>query len=225
MTTTAADATMILEGQEFLLMAERAVYWAKKRWLLVADTHWGKCQAFRDAGAALPVGPLERDLERLRLAAERVDAQRIIVLGDLVHGPASFAPGMDELIRAWRPTLPCELAIVPGNHDRALVSPRGREILEGWQVEALPPRYEIEGFALAHEPPIVARLYTLCGHVHPAVRLRGRGERIKLPCFWLDREYRALVLPAFSTFIDGAVVTVGQDDERWATAGPRVWRV
>ncbi|MEQ8316945.1 MAG: ligase-associated DNA damage response endonuclease PdeM [Phycisphaerales bacterium] len=225
MTVSTGDISITLAGHELQLMPERALYWAARGLLLVADTHWGKCQAFRDAGSALPVGPLQADLERLRDAADRVNADRVVVLGDLVHGPASYAPGMDELIRQWRPTLGCELALVPGNHDRSITRPRGRAMLEGWGVNVLPPRVELDGLALTHEPPIVAREYTLCGHVHPTVRLRGRGERVKLPCFWLDVEYHALVLPAFSSFVDGAPVRAGQDDARWATAGSRVWAV
>lgn len=225
MTVTTGDISITMAGHELLLMHERAIYWEAQGWLLVADTHWGKCQAFRDAGCALPAGPLLADLDRLRSAAERVRASRVLVLGDLVHGPASFAPGMDELIRAWRPTLQCQLALVPGNHDRGITGQRGRAMLEGWGIDVLPARVEVDGLAFTHEPPIIAREYTLCGHVHPTVRLRGRGERVKLPCFWLDNEYHALVLPAFSSFVDGAPVRVGQSDARWATAGSRVWAV
>lgn len=225
MTVTTGDISITVAGHELLLMHERAIYWEAQGWLLVADTHWGKCQAFRNAGSAMPVGPLQADLKRLSEAAQRVAAGRVVVLGDLVHGPSAFAPGMEELIRQWRPTLNCELALVPGNHDRGITSPRGRAMLDGWNVDVLPARIEIDGLALTHEPPIIARGYTLCGHVHPTVRLRGRGERVKLPCFWLDNEYHALVLPAFSSFVDGAPVKVGQEDARWATAGSRVWAV
>lgn len=225
MTQLAHDITITLQGHEFWLMPERSVYWPHKRWLLVADTHWGKCQAFRDAGAALPLGPLVADLERLRLAAERTQAECVVVLGDLVHGPSSFAPGMDELLRQWRPALSCEMALVPGNHDRAITSPKAHGKLEGWGIELLGPRANIDGVWLTHEPPIIAGGLTLCGHVHPAVRMRGRGESMKLPCFWRDAEYDALVLPAFSGLVDGACVVVSPGDERWATAGSRVLRV
>lgn len=225
MTTTVGDVTMTMAGHELWLMPERAVFWPQRRWLFVADTHWGKCQAFRDAGSALPMGPLLADLDRLRAAVTRTDAQRVVVLGDLVHGPASFAPGMDELIARWRPTLPCEMSLVPGNHDRGIVSAKARGVLSGWQVEVLEPREVVDGLALTHEPPLIASGDALCGHVHPAVRLRGRGESMKLPCFWHDVAYRTLVLPAFSSLVDGATVRINSGDARWATAGSRVVRV
>ncbi len=225
MTATMGDVTFMMAGHELRMMPERAVFWPTRRWLFVADTHWGKCQAFRDAGSALPMGPLLADLERLRAAAVRVGANRVVVLGDLVHGPSSFAPGMDELIQQWRPSLPCDLALVPGNHDRMLISARAHRLLERWRVEVLETCVGVDGLTLTHEPPVIASGDTLCGHVHPAVRMRGRGESMKLPCFWHDAAYRTLVLPAFSSLVDGASVKANPGDERWATAGSRVLRV
>ncbi|MGD1916120.1 MAG: ligase-associated DNA damage response endonuclease PdeM [Phycisphaerales bacterium] len=219
------DTSITLAGHDFRLLPERAVFWPERAWLLVADTHWGKCQTLRDAGAAVPSGPLLADLDRLRLVAHRTEATRVIILGDLVHGPSSLAPGMDELIRDWRPSLDCELAMVPGNHDRVIASPRGLGRLAAWQIELLPAVLELDGFRLMHEPPNMAGPATLCGHVHPAVRMRGRGESMKLPCFWHDRAYNTLVLPAFSSLVDGAVVKAEPGDDRWAIAGQRVMSV
>lgn len=216
------DITIALAGHELVLMPERAVYWPAKEWLLVADTHWGKCQAFRDAGSALPIGPLQSDLDRLRTAAMRVGAGRVVVLGDLVHGRSSLAAGINVLIQHWRATLPCEVSLVPGNHDRSMTGARGRGVLEGWGINVLLPRCEQDGLTLTHEPPAHDGAPTLCGHVHPAVWLRGRGERVKLPCFWHAAGRSALVLPAFSSFVDGMSITVGPGDARWAAAGHRV---
>ncbi|MEQ8843968.1 MAG: ligase-associated DNA damage response endonuclease PdeM [Phycisphaerales bacterium] len=225
MSPTVADQTLTLGGHEMQLLPERAIHWPHRRWLLVADTHWGKCQTFRDAGAGLSSGPLRADLERLRLAAQRVDAQRIVVLGDLIHSRATFAPGMRELLASWRGELNCELALVPGNHDRVLTGPRGAQHLRDWAIELLPERVEADGLVLAHEPPDIAGPPTLCGHVHPAVRMRGRGESMKLPCFWFEHACNALVLPAFSSFADGACIKSGPEDQRWAIAADRVLRV
>ncbi|MEO1278536.1 MAG: hypothetical protein AAFV77_06260, partial [Planctomycetota bacterium] len=165
------------------------------------------------------------DLDRLRLVAHRTEAARVMILGDLVHGSSSLAPGMDELIRDWRPSLDCELALVPGNHDRVIASPRGLGRLAPWQIELLPAVLELDGIRLMHEPPNMPGPATLCGHVHPAVRMRGRGESMKLPCFWYDRAYNTLVLPAFSNLVDGAVVKAEPGDDRWAIAGQRVMSV
>lgn len=225
MTQTLQDLQISLAGQEFWLMPERGLFWPGRRWLLVADTHWGKCQAFRDAGAPVPIGPLLADLDRLSSAAQRVSAERVIVLGDMVHGPSAFAPGMDQAIQGWRPNLAADLLLVPGNHDRGITSRRAKGLLERWNVQLADASWEIDGLVLTHQPPSIAGPTTLCGHVHPAVRLRGRGESMKLPCFWRDAAYDTLVLPAFSSMVDGVCVAVNPGDDRWATSASRVLRV
>jgi len=222
MSVATGNISVTMSGHELWLLPERAVLWPGRRWLFVADTHWGKCQTFRDAGVAVPVAALNADLERLRAAAVRVEADRVVVLGDLVHGHSSLADGMDDLIRQWRPTLPCDLALVPGNHDRVVTRSDSAGLLERWDVELLPSRVEVDGLCLSHEPPVIASADTLCGHVHPAVRMRGRGESMKLPCFWHHSRYRTLILPAFSRFVDGATVRVSSGDGRWVTTGSRV---
>ncbi len=222
MSEVVQETSITLAGHELQLLPERAVFWPGRSWLLVADTHWGKCQTLRDAGAGVPAGPLLADLDRLRSVAERTASTRVVVLGDLIHGASSFAPGMDDLIQEWRATLSYDVALVPGNHDRVMSSPRGRARLDVWRIELLPSVVELDGLRLRHEPANMASMPTLCGHVHPAVRMRGRGESMKLPCFWYDAANRTLVLPAFSSFIDGASVKAGPDDDRWAIAGNRV---
>lgn len=225
MSPTPGDVAITHGGHELWLLPERAVYWPAMGWLLVADTHWGKCQAFRDAGAAMPMGPLLNDLQRLRDAAARVGASRVVVLGDLVHGPWAFSPGVDACIAGWRSSLPCELALVPGNHDRSITGPRASGLLERWGVELLPARVGADGLWLVHEPPNIDTGPALCGHVHPVVRLRGRGDSLRLPCFWHESAYGALVLPAFSSLVDGAAIKASAGDRVWATAGSRVVRV
>ena len=60
-------------------------------------------------------------------------------------------------------------------------------------------------FALRHFPEVEEGLYTLAGHVHPAVNLKGRGGlHAQLPCFYLGEEVG--ILPAFGGFTGTAVV-------------------
>lgn len=225
MTQLIEGMTISVAGRALCLLPERAVFIPGIRWLLVADTHWGKCQAFRDAGASLPVGPLMSDLERLRSAAHRLSAERIVVLGDLVHGPSSLARGIDDLVHEWRRTLDCGMGLVPGNHDRVIAGLRGKSMLERWGIELMPGVCEVEGFMLTHAPPTDCDHPTLCGHVHPAIRMPGRGESMKLPCFWLNAACNALVLPAFSSLVDGVCVRAGTADGRWVPVGSKVLAV
>jgi metallophosphoesterase superfamily enzyme len=47
------------------LLADRALYWPERRWLCVADAHFGKAAAFRALGQPVPRGTTANNLARL----------------------------------------------------------------------------------------------------------------------------------------------------------------
>jgi metallophosphoesterase superfamily enzyme len=64
----------------------------------------------------------------------------------------------------------------------------------------------------------------LAGHVHPAVRVGGRGrDRLRLPCFWFGP--RVGVLPAFGAFTGTHTITPAPGDRVFAVADDRVLAV
>ena len=82
----------------------------------------------------------------------------------------------------------------------------------------------IQPFALRHHPADTPDLYTLAGHVHPAVRLTGPGrQRLRLPCFVFGN--RVGVLPAFGPFTGAADVEPGPGDRVFAVADGAVVEV
>jgi hypothetical protein len=51
------------------------------------------------------------------------------------------------------------------------------------------------------------------GHLHPSLVMGRRGDRLKLPCFWIRRRpIPVLILPAFSTFTGGSPIAPAPDD-------------
>ena len=65
-------------------------------------------------------------------------------------------------------------------------------------------------FVLSHEPLQSTDNdgpgYVLSGHLHPQIQLIESGkQRLKVPCFWFGD--RVAVLPAFSTFTSGVLIT------------------
>ncbi|MGD1976119.1 MAG: ligase-associated DNA damage response endonuclease PdeM [Gammaproteobacteria bacterium] len=195
------------QGERLELFAERAVFWPRRRSLLVADTHFGKDACFRRAGIPIPLGPMHGDLQRLGSLVEACRAERVVVLGDFVHSrPRSDDPLMGAL-QDWceeRPEL--EIAVIPGNHDRHTVGQAlGSRIcwLEEGTLE--PP------FVFRHEPGEDARGYVLSGHVHPVIRIKGpAGDRLRLPVFQFCSRWA--VLPSFGEFTGGAPVQPGPQD-------------
>jgi len=201
-------------GERLSLMAERAIFWPRRRTLFVADTHFGKDAHFRRSGIPIPAGSVEADLDRLGTAVDRSGAERLVILGDFFHAkPHPDEPFM-AAFRAWcdkRSSLDVEAVI--GNHDRH----GGCETLAGrvtWRDDpfADPP------FVLRHEPGACDQGYVLAGHVHPVVCFRGEGaDRLRLPVFWFARRFA--VLPSFGSFTGGHAIRPASGDRVYA-AGP-----
>lgn len=191
-----ASIPLQLAGERVRLHGDRALYWPARKRLLIADLHLGKADAFRRAGIALPRGGTALDLDRLSALLAASGAQSLWVLGDLLHGPLVDTHWRDAWQR-WRSRhAGLDIAVIPGNHDRALGA-------AGLALRVLADTFDDGPFALRHEPQAHPHLHVMCGHVHPVSALPGLGRR--WPVFWL-RE-RLTVLPAFSQFTGGSPVT------------------
>lgn len=208
-----------LAGEQLLLHPERALLWPAQRMLVIADVHFGKDDAFRRAGIALPEGAAGTDVARL---ADLVDAHavsRLVVLGDFFHARphpddtffAEFAAFRDS-----RPTLAID--VVVGNHDRHGGHALGE--VATWHGDGL----AVGPFELRHEPDAVPGRYVLAGHVHPVLVIGAfGGDRARLPVFWLRPDVG--VLPAFGSLTGGARIVPRPGDRTYAAAGRRVVEV
>jgi DNA ligase-associated metallophosphoesterase len=183
--------------QTLCLHAQKVLYWQEQKTLLAADVHVGKEHAFGRAGIGVPGGISEATLQSLMTLVDDCGAERLLILGDLLHA----MPTRDE---SWQSTLSAQLhkrsqldmTVVAGNHDK----PAARERVDSrinWAVESI---HEAP-FVFQHEPDTDARGYVLCGHIHPVWRLGTRREKLRAPVFWFQR--RLAVLPAFGHFTGG----------------------
>jgi uncharacterized protein len=200
-------------GHALQLYPQRALFWPAQSMLLLADLHLGKGDAFRRAGIALPRGGTAADLQRLSRLIGHSGARRVWVLGDLVHGPLPLdAHWRLQWSQFLEQHAQIEFAAVLGNHDRALHSAR-----EFGRLRLLGDEAQFDGLRLRHEPVQDSDMPTLCGHLHPVLRLRQPGLPARLPCFW--QRQALLVLPAFSDFTGGWPVQREHGDRLWACAG------
>jgi DNA ligase-associated metallophosphoesterase len=207
-------AVVELAGESVELRAERALYWPARRTLVIADLHVGKDTAFRAAGVPIPPGGLDDDLARLGAALDATRAERLLVLGDLTHSRSGLSDLVVARVADWRRAHPVPTVVIRGNHDRHLgrVPPEwDMELVEGPVVEG--------PFGFVHRPTILADRYIWAGHVHPVVRLGNTVDRIRLPCFQLFPD--AGILPAFSRFTGGAVLTRDTPSRRFAVVDGR----
>jgi len=247
-TIATAGLAVVVAGVALQLLADRAVWWPEAGTLFVADVHLGKAESFSALGVPVPRGPTAATLDRLSALIDLCAATRLVVLGDLLHARQAQAPATIGLLRQWRAKharLRCLL--VRGNHDDHAGDPPAELGIEMvTQGERLGP------FSLCHLPfesdvlpsadrsaapgegqsssqssnlrQVLAGGYRLAGHLHPAVRLSGRGgASVRLPCFRVGESQ--MVLPAFGDFTGGATIVRIEGERIFAIAPPEVIEV
>jgi DNA ligase-associated metallophosphoesterase len=203
-------------GERLWLLPQRAAYWPRTRTLLIADAHLGKAAAFRRAGVPVPSGTTDQNLALLTTLIAELNAQRVIFLGDMVHSRAARNATSDAFIR-WRSSHSnVEMVLVRGNHDKRAGDPPCE-----WLVECMNEPHIVDSLALVHTPQAVPGRYAIGGHVHPAVKLAGRGrELVRLPWFVVGRDYA--IMPAFGPFTGMADVEPREGDGVYVIAEGRV---
>jgi len=209
----------VVAGEPVDLLVEKALYWPASSTLIVADLHWGKAASFRAMAIPVPSGTTAADLVRLDSAFQQTGARRLLVLGDLMHARAAQAARATvDAIREWRrKRADLECVLVRGNHDLSAGDPPADfgfrpvdELAEG-------------PFVFRHHPGVTSRGYTLAGHLHPSIRLSGRGDRMRLPCFHFGR--RSGILPAFGSFTGTATPPLEPGDRVYVVGDGQVLAV
>ena len=125
-----------------------------------------------------------------------MDSREVLFLGDLFHSDYNKDWEVFGELIALYPDLRFQL--VSGNHD----------ILDKKHYERLgiivhSQQLRLEPFIFTHEPleeeSIESKLYNLAGHIHPGVRLRGKGRQShRSACFFFGK--KSGILPAFGSF-------------------------
>ncbi len=209
---------LALAGERVVLHPERALELPDRCTLVIADVHWGKATALRAQGVPVPAGGTSYDLARLDTVLARTGATSLLVLGDLAHSRHGWEPRALQPVQAWRARWPSlDITLVRGNHDAHAGDPPA-----ALEIRVVDAPLALGALACAHEPPAhpTTRL-TLCGHLHPTVRLSGRGaDRVRLPCF--VHTAHAFILPAFSAFTGGGAWHPAVGDRAYAVAGDAV---
>lgn len=211
------EVRLTLAGESVVLRPERALWWPARRTLLVADLHLGKEAYFGAHGIPMPGSVIEETLERLDALVVDCGAERIVAVGDLVHGTAGMTVAVCDRVAAWRRLRPIALELVVGNHDRRVELPAAWSVRRRDEAEADGP------FRYRHDPASLddaATGFVWCGHLHPTVRLADGIDRLVLPCFAIGA--RRGLLPAFTAFSRGVAIEPGPEERVFAIASGRV---
>lgn len=182
-----------LRGEKLQLLPEKAIFWPRESTMLIADLHLGKITHFRKAGIALPPQSEDKNWQTLSRLIKKYKPKKLIILGDLFH--SKYNDQWENFIDMTERYNEVDWILVKGNHDVL----RERHY-ERSNLKLYPYALKMPPFLLTHEPDEVFEdLYTLCGHIHPGIRLTGQAKQsLRLPCFFMGS--RIGILPAFGVF-------------------------
>ncbi len=205
-------------GELLELLPQRAIFWKKERMLLLADMHLGKVNHFRRSGIPVPVKANDKNIEILVDLMWKTKPERVVCLGDMFH--SHYNPEWEvfgELVKHFKAA---SFELVLGNHD---IMSEGQYLRKGIK---LYDTLQINRFLFTHHPlnDIPPNVYNLAGHIHPGVRLDGRGKQsIMLACFYFGK-WQGL-LPAFGMFTGLARIEPRRDDNVFVIVDDKILNV
>lgn len=190
-------------GTSLQLLPEKAIYIEALNSLLVSDVHLGKSETFQSLGVPIPNTINQVTLNRLQQLCTQVQPKSLFILGDLFHSKFAL---VDEVLDSWFhfiKTVDVDVQLIVGNHDRALVP-----ALKTLSINCFTDAIQVDKLILSHEPYPQPKCLNICGHVHPYIRIKTRLDNLRLPCFYLKRSDKVLILPPFGEFTGGYEVAL-----------------
>jgi uncharacterized protein len=185
--------TIRFAGEDWLAMPDGALFWQRRRILLVADLHLEKASFFAHHGQPLPPYDSRETLARLAAVAAQTNPLRIWCLGDSFHDEAGQAR-LDPLAARALEALAARHAFrfIAGNHDGL---PDGL-----WGTSATDEEVD-QGIMFRHCHDPHDPRPQISGHYHPKLGVAVRGHAVRRPCFVVGTH--ALILPAFGSLTGG----------------------
>jgi len=204
-----------IRNEQLELLPEKAAYWEKYETLIIADMHVGKAAHFRKNGIQVPAMVEKNNLWRLSGLVMNKKPKQIIFLGDLSHSEKNAA--WDQFVDFCQNFPLTELILVKGNHD--LIN----KINFSEAKIRVVNEYLKAPFLFTHDRSH-SDLYNIHGHIHPSVRIKGRGRQsLKVPCFFFSSEYG--ILPSFGDFTGSHALSPKKGDAVFYPGQSEVLRV
>lgn len=207
--------TIQIQDQNFVLHPSGTLFWKEQATLLISDVHLGKISHFRKFGAAVPQNAVYKNFELLDSTIAFFKPKAVCFLGDLFHSSLNREW---ELFEKWIKNSKLKFILVRGNHD--IISPLRYEHIGIEVVSELAS----ENFLLTHHPEDREGYFNFSGHIHPAIKLNGKGKQsLRLPCFF--KSQNQLILPAFGKFTGSHTLKKKENDEVYAIADDDVIKI
>ncbi|MBC8053036.1 MAG: ligase-associated DNA damage response endonuclease PdeM [Sphingobacteriaceae bacterium] len=197
-----------LMGQSLILLPEKAIFWEEEKTLIVSDLHIGKVGHFRKAGIAIPKLMEQEELATLSDLIHEFKPVQLIFLGDLFHSDINSDWNWLQL---WRDQFPhIKMLLIQGNHDILNEDYYKSANFDVYQHLKLNP------FLFIHDKNDFKNIqgsdfYILSGHVHPAIKLKGKARQtLLLSCFYFRKTDG--ILPAFGKFTGKYCIKTEEND-------------
>lgn len=204
-----------IENNNFILHASGALFWKEKNTVLISDVHLGKIAHFRKHGLAIPEIAILENFTRMDAVLELFKPEKIIFLGDLFHSKIN-----NEwiLFSNWVKKINLEIILVEGNHD--IIDKQNYASLN----IVIHSKLLINNFLLTHHPIKTDNFFNFCGHIHPGIKLKGKGRQfLNLACFF--RKPKQLIFPAFGEFTGNFYLVPTENDLVYAVSNEAVFEV
>ncbi|MFC4261991.1 ligase-associated DNA damage response endonuclease PdeM [Ferruginibacter yonginensis] len=207
-------------GEQFIVSAQRTLFWEAQQTLILSDLHLGKTGHFRKSGIAIPQNIFKEDLHKLLQEVQFFKPKKIIIVGDLFH--SSFNKEF-ELFKRWRNDIDyVAIDLIKGNHD---ILPA--QVYTHANIQVIPSHHIINGFCFTHDMADVKQVkaeYFFSGHIHPGINIKGLGKQsLQLACFYFTEKYA--VLPAFGRFTGTHTIKPQKGDHVYGLVENKVTKI
>jgi len=208
-----------LKDQTMWLSPEKCMFWENQQALILCDLHLGKSGHFRKEGIGIPQHILTHDLARLDSQIEYFQPTSLIVIGDLFHSRQNLEV---NYFSRWRElNNQIKIHLVPGNHDILSV-----KIYHELNIHIHTEEWNFSPFVFCHEQSnnTDKNQYTISGHIHPGIRMKGKGKQtLKFPCFYFTNS--EALMPAFGKFTGLHIIEPSKKAQIFAIAEKQVFQI
>jgi len=177
------------------MLSSRSLFLPATKELLICDIHLGKAEYFQKNGIPLTNKSDENNFSRIEKIVKKYSPRKLIILGDLFHSKYSIDKTLQKKVEDLSELLKTNVELVLGNHD-AGCKIRNIKVLD---------IKKSKNITFSHEPVNLTDNKTLniCGHYHPKLYLKNKGDKLSFRCFAMDMKKNILYLPAFGDLTGG----------------------
>ena len=177
------------------MLPSRALFLPETKELLICDIHLGKAEYFQKNGIPLTNNSDENNFSRIKKIVNKYSPKKLIILGDLFHSKFSIDKTLQKKVEYLPKQLKTNIELILGNHD------------VGCDIKSLKifNIRKTKNIIFSHEPVNLENNKTLniCGHYHPKLYLKNKGDKLSFRCFAMDIYKNVLYLPAFGDLTGG----------------------